>query len=720
MIRATIDQQEDGDAIVSWSDDGIGMDEYIISKYLAVAGKSYYRSSDFERVGLKMDPISRFGIGILSCFMAADRVEIETFKDPYLLPPSQPLKIVIPDISKQFRIEVHPQENAHIGTTVRVFVKGKKISTNKKAKTFEPLDMTSYLTTVAGFVEFPIVITEGDRKTIVMHPKQDAEAVCQRFDKTFKAHQLGLEYPWEAAILPQDLPIARELLREVKLDFISDLGLKGYDGALTYLVPIKDGIDLINESEGTKIVLRGQYQELKKRMRWSKGWNNQFWPAESVGLSRSSSHQSSYSVYRDGILVPEALSPRLVGSFGAYISALPSPKLIVNLPKSIVPEVDLARIQLRRQADNWASQVSWAHLQHIYERSKKTLLSLDPAERLYQMGRLIAFHNIDPEALWQTFPQKRWPLPFLEAGGCINVLEWQEVATGAIFLAPSLIREDLSEICFRKWITQKEDRGSLLKWQGDRCLILSMEYIPVEPTAALSAVSAICNVPLRKSHTFTAARFLHSPWGGDPPLLQKIMLPIEIPEELPDVEDILKKAVENPTQLSPFERRLLYSERLWYEHEFQFPEATEFLKPFEQSFAYGWELMNLNHPVAQALLRFIATIELAKRRNSLPEDQFGKLMDTLESSWPIYDYRFDLNILEWEKLNKFISSIWLVIKEIQLFDEGEFDGLALNPKEFVPGTIAFDQDSHMKAQNIRMDLWDTKKIRLFGKPRIRK
>ena len=34
-------------------------------------------------------------------------------------------------------------------------------------------------------------------------------------------------------------------------------------------------------------------------------------------------------------------------------------------------------------------------------------------------------------------------LPFLEAGGCINVLEWQEVATGAIFLAPSLIRNSL-------------------------------------------------------------------------------------------------------------------------------------------------------------------------------------------------------------------------------------------------------------------------------------
>ena len=32
-----------GDARVTWSDDGLGMDAYIVRNYLAVAGKSYYR-----------------------------------------------------------------------------------------------------------------------------------------------------------------------------------------------------------------------------------------------------------------------------------------------------------------------------------------------------------------------------------------------------------------------------------------------------------------------------------------------------------------------------------------------------------------------------------------------------------------------------------------------------------------------------------------------------
>ncbi|MCH8302849.1 MAG: hypothetical protein IH912_08860 [Proteobacteria bacterium] len=149
--------------------------------YLAIAGKSYYHSEAFEREGLNVDPISRFGIGILSCFMVADELHIETFRDPYMPGDAQPLRIRIPAPKKQFRIET-PVETASPGTTVKVFVKGEKLPRvgdeegGKEAGKPKPLDVTKYLSIVAGFVEFPIVITEGDRKTIVLHPYQDAEA----------------------------------------------------------------------------------------------------------------------------------------------------------------------------------------------------------------------------------------------------------------------------------------------------------------------------------------------------------------------------------------------------------------------------------------------------------------------------------------------------------------------------------------------------------------
>jgi hypothetical protein len=158
-ISVTVTHGEAGNAVVSWRDDGIGMDEYVIRNYLAVAGMSYYRSADFEREGLRMDPISRFGVGILSCFMVADRVEIDTHKDPYLSPPSEPLRIKIPAVNRQFRIETLLPDVQPYGTTIRVFVDGRKLKSIKKEDDRPaPLDVTGYLCAIAGFTEYPIVI----------------------------------------------------------------------------------------------------------------------------------------------------------------------------------------------------------------------------------------------------------------------------------------------------------------------------------------------------------------------------------------------------------------------------------------------------------------------------------------------------------------------------------------------------------------------------------
>ena len=68
-------------------DNGIGMTEDIIRNYFLKVGRSYYNSDEFrkEKHQCKADPdytpVSRFGIGILSCFMGdkkTNRVEVST------------------------------------------------------------------------------------------------------------------------------------------------------------------------------------------------------------------------------------------------------------------------------------------------------------------------------------------------------------------------------------------------------------------------------------------------------------------------------------------------------------------------------------------------------------------------------------------------------------------------------------------------------------------
>ena len=96
LYRATIDPRfevEDGHIVIrtwidangdSWfriEDNGIGMDERVIENYFLKVGRSYYTSDEFQLDKLHYGkrtpdgredytPISRFGIGFLSCFMS--------------------------------------------------------------------------------------------------------------------------------------------------------------------------------------------------------------------------------------------------------------------------------------------------------------------------------------------------------------------------------------------------------------------------------------------------------------------------------------------------------------------------------------------------------------------------------------------------------------------------------------------------------------------------
>ncbi len=61
-------------------DDGTGMDRDIIENHLMRVGASYYRTPRFQDDHKDFSPISRFGIGILTCFMISEDIEIVTFR----------------------------------------------------------------------------------------------------------------------------------------------------------------------------------------------------------------------------------------------------------------------------------------------------------------------------------------------------------------------------------------------------------------------------------------------------------------------------------------------------------------------------------------------------------------------------------------------------------------------------------------------------------------
>lgn len=73
------------DDTLNISDDGIGMDYTTAKDFLSVIGASYYSSSEFSKILAEktFKPIAMFGIGLLSSFLIADGLTIETKKDDF-------------------------------------------------------------------------------------------------------------------------------------------------------------------------------------------------------------------------------------------------------------------------------------------------------------------------------------------------------------------------------------------------------------------------------------------------------------------------------------------------------------------------------------------------------------------------------------------------------------------------------------------------------------
>jgi len=78
-------REDDGRRLwIEVKDNGMGMDEHILSEYFLKVGNCYYSSPEFERICRKLgltEPftaIARFGIGLVSSFIIGDAIEVTT------------------------------------------------------------------------------------------------------------------------------------------------------------------------------------------------------------------------------------------------------------------------------------------------------------------------------------------------------------------------------------------------------------------------------------------------------------------------------------------------------------------------------------------------------------------------------------------------------------------------------------------------------------------
>lgn len=690
VIYVDVKHGDEGDAVITWRDDGVGMDEYIVKKYLATAGNSYYQSSDFENQGLKMDPISKFGIGILSCFMVADRIEIETFRDPYLPPESTPIKVIIPAVNRQFRIEKKSPMGADVGTAVTIFVQGNKVKSIAENEIVEPLDVTDYLSIVAGFVEFPIVITEDDRKTIVLHPDQNEEEARQRFGEPFSVHKIDLSYPWSDVFYPQDLSTAREMLKVEQFDINSDLKMEGYNGVFNQIVPnSKDIYSRSHRANNMYLLKRGMDEDRSKLIRWESIGSN--YSRQVPGPSESSKHPYLFSLYRDGILLSSASLPVFQSPLFLF------PQIIINIPKTKSPKLDLGRLKILGEPENWFSPVYDAYLKHLNNAHLKELLTLEPLERLYQLVHFYHYYNIQGRRLFEIFPIDKFPVPFLDKEGGINVIEWQELKGNTLYLIPEFVDKHIFEIS-HKLIDNNEYDGVFNHWSGERCILLTSSNYTND---IIKDFIPLCRYVISQSYQEFAVRFLESPWEGNIPMCQKVLY--KIPEGIPDTDIIFKKASETPELLNTEEMMCISREIANIEPYIQ---LLEFREPFEQYFGYGNSILNINHPLSKAFIQIIASLQMSQKNKTISLDHLGVIQDELVGCLIFFS---EHSLFKFEKANSYLSRLFSIVQEEQLCNLGNIVSYVISSSDFIPGTLVTESfDGSLQNKNVK------KNIQSFG------
>jgi hypothetical protein len=100
------------------TDEGTGMNRYVLERYLTTIGRSFYTSSDYKNLRVNYSPISQFGIGFLSCFMLGKHVEVNT---TYFENTSETFSLDIPNYDGCYFIESKKTDKFFPGSRIKIW-----------------------------------------------------------------------------------------------------------------------------------------------------------------------------------------------------------------------------------------------------------------------------------------------------------------------------------------------------------------------------------------------------------------------------------------------------------------------------------------------------------------------------------------------------------------------------------------------------------------------
>jgi hypothetical protein len=201
------------------------------------AAGRYDTSDEFAKERLKLDAISRFGIGFLSCFMVADQVTIKSRRLSRYGGDDEGIIVTIPNIDRHFEI-VNFTDHSWEGSSVRLEILPEKMATlaGDGGMPFV-FKITEYLKEIAGFVETPIFIEEGTSRLLILHPAHNSSHRPRGVPRDVKVWQAPGKYRWNDEFQKFLMCPDPAFLSEYRVDLEKDLGLANIEGFVSLPVP---------------------------------------------------------------------------------------------------------------------------------------------------------------------------------------------------------------------------------------------------------------------------------------------------------------------------------------------------------------------------------------------------------------------------------------------------------------------------------------------------
>lgn len=637
LIEINIAKSSTGNIVVKWKDNGTGMDEYIIKNYLSVAGKSYYRSEDFSKLNLRVDPISKFGVGMLSCFMLTRSLTIETKRDSYLNgdKPSPCFFIKIVDKEKEFRIEQTSKELNDIGTLITLEIQNDLLKKILGPNAVEKFDITKYIADIAGFVEFPIRINQYG----------NIREVRSAYDPEFSSEIIKLNPSLMMSDLFQ-LHSINKAKKYVSFEHITceSLSLTNIEGGLTFVkfsndvIEIKDANHSYPPYDFDFYIVNGNTTKIVN----INLINHTIVEDEmtNVTSSKISKWLRSHSLYSNGILISNASPPEWTTKHydHSYLfDYFYNPKISINyLHSTLDDKISLSRNELisKSPSSNWNHSIYEALLRYLTIPFKSIISALPLRERCLAIGKFMQEYRLLDDDVIAFFDVEIVPIPILTRAGKLQFKLLNELDS-QIYLTDGKINRAIKESFYAK--TEKVIKKIKKFLPSYDTVCIYERTFSVEAKLFLSTYLKLVQKIIEKKYTHTEISF-YKPEGSSGIILStNIMTRKQEDETIFDYKNFSYKSLSQPNRNYIVKQVSQYLDKLGTLDIIKFPIE------FDSYLLYGQQALNSNHIICDYVF---TNIFLLKQSNSLSEIDRGKLVSLIGKTPFSSSYYYSQNNLE--------------------------------------------------------------------------